>query len=81
MPIFPDSGFRQQKFPRFWNTDSLTWGDLQKHKFLLYIPVENLPGCRVNLNVDYKAIVIKIRHAVLKIFEQLYEIFEQLFQF
>jgi len=32
------------------------------------------------LNVDYKAIVIKIRHAVLKIFEQLYKIFEQLFQ-
>ena len=32
------------------------------------------------LNVDYKAIVIKIRHAVLKIFEQLYQIFEQLFQ-
>jgi len=30
------------------------------------------------LNVDYKAIVIKIRHAVLKIFEQLYKIFEQL---
>ena len=33
------------------------------------------------LNVDYKAIVIKIRHAVLKILEQLYKIFEQLFQF
>jgi len=32
------------------------------------------------LNVDYKALVIKIRHAVLKIFEQLYKIFEQLFQ-
>jgi len=32
------------------------------------------------LNVDYKAIVIKIRHAVLKIFEQLYKIFEQLFE-
>ena len=32
------------------------------------------------LNVDYKATVIKIRHAVLKIFEQLYKIFEQLFQ-
>jgi len=32
------------------------------------------------LNVDYKAIVIKIRHAVLKIFEQLYKIFEQFFQ-
>ena len=25
----------------------------------------------MNLNVDYKAVVIKIRHAVLKIFEQL----------
>ena len=33
------------------------------------------------VNVDYKAIVIKIRHAVLKIFEQLCKIFEQLFQF
>lgn len=33
------------------------------------------------LNADYKAIVIKIRHAVLKIFEQLYKIFEQLFKF
>ena len=33
------------------------------------------------LSVDYKAIVIKIRHAVLKVFEQLYKIFEQLFQF
>ena len=32
------------------------------------------------LNVDYKAIVLKIRHVVLKIFEQLYKIFEQLFQ-
>jgi len=32
------------------------------------------------LNVDYKAIAIKIRHAVLKIFEQLNKIFEQLFQ-
>ena len=32
------------------------------------------------LNVDYKAIVIKIKH-VLKIFEQLYKIFEQLFPF
>jgi len=32
------------------------------------------------LNVDYKAIVIKIRHAVLKIFEQLYKLFEQLLQ-
>ena len=30
------------------------------------------------VSVDYKAIVIKIRHAVLKIFEQLYKIFEQL---
>ena len=30
------------------------------------------------LNVDYKAILIKIRHAILKIFEQLYKIFEQL---
>jgi len=32
------------------------------------------------LNVDYKAIAIKIRHAVLIIFEQLYKIFEQRFQ-
>ena len=33
------------------------------------------------LNVDYKAIVIKIKHVVLKIFEQLYKIFEQRFPF
>ena len=32
-------------------------------------------------SLDYKAIVIKIRHAVLRIFEQLYKMFEQLFQF
>ena len=23
-----DSGFHKQKFPGFWNPDSLTWGDL-----------------------------------------------------
>ena len=45
--------------------------------------LDSTKGCLtlLHLNVDYKAIVIKIRHAVLETFEQLYKIFEHLFQF
>ena len=33
------------------------------------------------VNVDYKAIVVEIRHTVLKILEQLYTILSNLFNF
>ena len=34
--MFPDSGFHKQKFPRFWNPDSLAWGENISEKQKIY---------------------------------------------